>query len=72
MYRNCGIRDPNWTEVYHFVKFLDRQLECSEMSVFCDEDIVRDVMSGIKGFVVKFMITMSRVRILLRSSIVLV
>ena len=30
------------------------------MSVFCDEMLVGDVMSGLKSFVVKFMIRMSR------------
>lgn len=43
------------------MKFLDLQLESCENSVFCDERLAGDVMSGLKGFVVKFMITMSRV-----------
>ena len=30
------------------------------MSVFCDKMLVGDVMSGLKSFVVKFMIRMSR------------
>ena len=30
------------------------------MSVFFDEKFIRDVMSGLKSFVVKFMIRMSR------------
>ena len=29
--------------------------------MFCDENLVGDVMSGLKGFVVKFMIRMSQV-----------
>ncbi len=29
--------------------------------MFCDETLVGDVMSGLKGFVVKFMIRMSQV-----------
>ena len=29
--------------------------------MFCDEAFVGDVMAGLKGFVVKFMIRMSRV-----------
>ena len=55
------MQNPSWSEIYHFVKFLDLQLESCENSVFCDESLVGDVMSGLKGFVVKFMITMSRV-----------
>ncbi len=29
--------------------------------MFCDENLVGDIMSGLKGFVVKFMIRMSQV-----------
>ena len=57
---NCGIRDPSWCEIQHFIKFLDVQLESCEVSVFCNEMLIGDVMSGLKSFVVKFMIRMSR------------
>ena len=57
----CGVRDPSWAELRHFVWFLDRQLESCEKSVFCDETIFGDVMASLKTFVVKFMIQMSRV-----------
>ena len=59
--RHCGVQDPSWSEINHFTKFLNLQLESCEKSVFCDETLVGDVMSGLKGFVVKFMIRMSRV-----------
>ena len=58
---SCGLRDPSWTEIRHFVTFLDIQLQSCEESVFCDEALVGDVMAGLKGFVVKFMIRMSQV-----------
>ena len=45
------------------MKFLDLQLESCENSVFTDPAFVGDVMAGLKGFVVKFMIQMSRVRL---------
>ena len=48
-------------ELNHFLKFLNIQLETCEQSIFCNEDIVGDVMSGLKTFVVKFMIRMSKV-----------
>ena len=48
-------------ELNHFLKFLDIQLGTCEQSIFCNEDIVGDVMSGLKTFVVKFMIRMSKV-----------
>ena len=48
-------------ELNHFLEFLDIQLGACEQSVFCNEDFVGDVMSGLKAFVVKFMIRMSKV-----------
>ena len=57
----CGVRDPSWVELNHFLEFLDIQLDACEQSVFCNEDFVGDVMSGLKTFVVKFMIRMSKV-----------
>ena len=44
------------------MKFLDLQLQSCEESVFTNIEFVGDVMAGLKGFVVKFMIRMSRVR----------
>ena len=44
------------------MKFLDLQLQSCEDSVFTDTQFVGDIMAGLKGFVVKFMIRMSRVR----------
>ena len=55
------MRDPSWVELNHFLKFLNIQLNACEQSIFCNEDIVGDVMSGLKTFVVKFMIRMSKV-----------
>ena len=55
------MQDPSWSEIHNFTKFLNLQLEACEKSVFCDESLVGDVMAGLKGFVVKFMISMSRV-----------
>jgi hypothetical protein len=64
-HRNCGVEDPTWSEIHHFAKFLSLQLEACEESVFCQEVFVGDTMPGFKGFVVKFMISMSRVSIAL-------
>ena len=60
---HCGVSNPNWTEVRHFVKFLEIQLDSCEQSMYCNEAFVGDVMSGLKSFVVKFMIKMSRVKL---------
>ena len=62
IHRQCGVKDPSWGEIKHFVCFLDTQLRSCEKSVFCDENIVGDVMTGLKTFAVKFMIRMSKVR----------
>ena len=55
------MQEPSWSEIRHFVRFLDLQLKSCEQSVFTDHTMVGDVMAGLKGFVVKFMIRMSRV-----------
>ena len=57
----CGVRDPSWMELSHFLKFLDIQLSSCEESPFCSEVLISDVLSGFKTFVIKFMIRMSKV-----------
>ena len=57
----CGVKHPSWSELRHFVQFLDLQLHSCEVSVFCKDDFIRDVMAGLKTFVVKFMVRMSKV-----------
>ncbi len=54
--------EPTWSEIRYFVKFLDFQLLSCQESHFTRPEIVEDVLAGLKGFVVKFMIRMSRVR----------
>jgi hypothetical protein len=43
------------------MKFLDVQLESCDKSIFCDHKLVGDILTGMKGFVVDFMIRMSKV-----------
>ena len=62
-FRYCGIRDPSWAELYHFVNFLNVQLRDCEESVFCDPMLVGDLLQGFRTFTVRFMIQMSRVSI---------
>ena len=59
--RYCGIRDPSWSEIRHFVQFLNVQLHSCERSYFTNTDLVGDILSGFKSFVIKFMIRMSTV-----------
>ena len=61
-FRNCGVVDPSWAELRHFVNFLDSQLKACETSTFCNGELVGDSLRGFRSFVVDFMILMSRVR----------
>ncbi|PFX19443.1 E3 ubiquitin-protein ligase RNF213 [Stylophora pistillata] len=66
--RNCGIPDPSWSEIRHFVSFLNSQLRDCEHSFYCDMKLMRTVLEGphvlnlegFRSFVVRFMIQMSR------------
>ena len=60
-FRNCGIEDPSWAELRHFVNFLNSQLQSCEDSTFCNMEHVGDTLEGFRSFVVHFMILMSRV-----------
>ena len=72
--RNCGIPDPSWSEIRHFVSFLNSQLRDCEKSFYCDMQLMRTVLEGsnvlnlegFRSFVVRFMIQMSRVSWLLK------
>lgn len=69
LHSNCGIPDPSWSEIRHFVSFLNSQLRDCEQSFFCDMKLMRSVLAGanvlnlegFRSFVVRFMIQMSRV-----------
>ena len=54
--------DPSWSEICHFVTFLDIQLQSCEQSVFINK-CAGEELSGLKGFVANFMIVMSKVSI---------
>ncbi|CAG2216927.1 RNF213 [Mytilus edulis] len=57
--RHCGVKDPSWSELYHFVSFLNRQLQDFETSAFCSPIVLQD-LPGFPAFVLKFLIQMSR------------
>ena len=60
VHRNCGVANPSWREVKHFVDFLNIQLKSCEKSVYCNQALVGDILAGLKRFVVRFMINMSK------------
>jgi len=43
IFRHCGIRDPSWSELHHFVNFLNKQLQDFEVSAFCGLAAVIDL-----------------------------
>ncbi|XP_030418159.1 E3 ubiquitin-protein ligase RNF213-like isoform X2 [Gopherus evgoodei] len=57
---SCGRKNPSWTELSNFTRFLNLQLTKCETSVFCSSELVREGFQGFKAFVIKFMITMSK------------
>ena len=54
-----GLSDPSWSEVQFFINLLNKQLICCQESVFCQH------VDGLKAFVIKFMIIMSKVLIII-------
>ena len=57
----CPVQDnPSWAEVKHFAAFLNAQLEMMEKSSFCNYELMKNNLPGIKTFVVDFLIQMSR------------
>ena len=58
--KHCGVEKPSWTEVRNFVSFLDKQLSDCEISDYCKPGLMEQDWKGLKSFVVKFMIIMSR------------
>ncbi|XP_070580815.1 E3 ubiquitin-protein ligase RNF213-like [Ptychodera flava] len=59
--RHCGVADPSWAELRHFVWFLNEQLKDCEHSVFCQARHLEDAsLNGFLNFVVRFMMQMSK------------
>lgn len=58
---DCGVADPSWMELKHFLNFLNAQFEDCEKSTFCNVKHIRCELPGFKAFVVKFMLKMSKV-----------
>ncbi|XP_070197743.1 E3 ubiquitin-protein ligase rnf213-alpha-like isoform X2 [Littorina saxatilis] len=57
--RHCGVKNPSWSELFHFVSFLNKQLEDFEHSIFCSSDLSQD-LPGFPAFILRFLILMSR------------
>ncbi|XP_077973940.1 E3 ubiquitin-protein ligase rnf213-alpha-like isoform X3 [Styela clava] len=56
--RHCGMNNPSWGQMKHFVSFLNTQLVSCEESVFCQ--MMEHELKGLKNLAVKFMIRMSQ------------
>ncbi|XP_053396356.1 E3 ubiquitin-protein ligase rnf213-alpha-like [Mercenaria mercenaria] len=57
--RNCGIRDPSWSEIHHFVWFLNTQLEAFEENSFVSP-AAAEHLPGFEIFLLRFLVLMSR------------
>ena len=62
-FSECGVANPSWMELKHFLKFLYAQFEDCECSIFCNAAVMEQDLPGFKTFVVKFMLKMSKVDI---------
>ncbi|XP_052809415.1 E3 ubiquitin-protein ligase RNF213-like, partial [Mya arenaria] len=57
--RYCGIKEPLWSELHHFVQFLNTQLEMFERNAFVSCAAESD-LPGFRSFVLRFLLQMSR------------
>ncbi|XP_052808603.1 E3 ubiquitin-protein ligase rnf213-alpha-like isoform X2 [Mya arenaria] len=57
--KHCGVRDPSWSELHHFVWFLNTQLVDFEQNQFVSVAAAED-LPGFATFVLRFLIQMSR------------
>ncbi|XP_053396018.1 E3 ubiquitin-protein ligase rnf213-alpha-like [Mercenaria mercenaria] len=57
--RHCGIKDPSWSELHHFVSFFNTQLVDFEQNNFVSAAAAED-LPGFSDFVLRFLIQMSR------------
>ncbi|XP_053396011.1 E3 ubiquitin-protein ligase rnf213-alpha-like [Mercenaria mercenaria] len=57
--RYCGIQDPSWSELHHFVWFLNTQLVDFKENDFVS-GAAADVLPGFSTFVLRFLIQMSK------------
>jgi len=57
---SCPVENPAWTELTNFASFLNAKLSSSEHSIFCNSDLMREDFPGMKTFVIKSLVQMSR------------
>ena len=55
----CSIKNPSWSIIRHFTRFLSIQLDDCEKNLFCDVQVCGNTLQGLKAFVLKLMIIMS-------------
>ncbi|XP_060597666.1 E3 ubiquitin-protein ligase rnf213-alpha-like [Ruditapes philippinarum] len=57
--RYCGVHDPSWAELRHFVWFLNTQLNDFRANIFLGQ-AAADLLPGFSKFTLKFLIQMSK------------
>ncbi len=56
----CPIQDPSWLELHLFARFLNYQFSTTEKSIYCNYQMMKDDLPGIKMFIIRFLIQMSK------------
>ncbi|XP_052238404.1 E3 ubiquitin-protein ligase rnf213-alpha-like [Dreissena polymorpha] len=59
MLQRCGVIDPSWSELHHFVMFLNTQLVEFEQNHFVSAEVAGD-LPGFATFVLRFLLQMSK------------
>ena len=57
---NCGVDNPSWSELNHFITFFSNQMSACDNSDFYQTMSDEKGWGGFKSFIVKYMISMSR------------
>ena len=57
---HCCLQKPTWMELTHFASFLNAQLLSSETSIYCNAALMKEDLPGMKLFVIRFLIQMSK------------
>ena len=60
IFRYCGVQNPSWAELHHFVQFLTTQLNDFRANTFLGA-AAADILPGFSEFALKFLIQMSKV-----------
>jgi len=58
--RECGLNNPSWRELAHYIKFLSCQIENLEKNDYFGENFI-DFIPGFRQFAIKSLLQMAKV-----------